>query len=106
MAEFSGHPTKKNSRGNVTPESFENLKNEVKKVNYLMVGIIIVLFVGFFGGAVALGGIIVDGYRSREASYGILANKIDMLINISNQGESNSLQNQIDDLKSRNPYLK
>lgn len=50
-------------------EEIEKIKLEQKRQFELVTLLIAVLMVGFFGVSVALGGIIVDGFRSKEASY-------------------------------------
>lgn len=58
-------------------ESIEKLKLEQKRLFDFMTLTIIVLLVGFFGVAVALGGLVVDTFRSKEASYTDLVKSID-----------------------------
>jgi hypothetical protein len=58
-------------------ENIEKLRREQHRTEQIMMFIVIVLFVGFFGGAVALGGLVVESFRNKEASYQDLIEKID-----------------------------
>jgi hypothetical protein len=59
-----------------TGETIKELEKHQKRTDTMMMFVIVVLFIGFIGVVVALGGIIVDSFRSREASYQDLVNKI------------------------------
>lgn len=52
------------------------IKEEIKKLNYFMVGVLLVLFVTVIAMAVGLGGIIVETFRSKEATYNEIGNEI------------------------------
>jgi len=69
-------PEELQQQAQTTGEDIEKIKRQLKKTDLIMMGIIIVLFIGFVGVAIALGGIVVDTFRSREASYQDLVNKI------------------------------
>lgn len=55
----------------------DELKKKQKTFEIVNMGIIIVLFLGFLGVSFALGSMLVDGYRSKEASYTSLVQTID-----------------------------
>jgi hypothetical protein len=57
-------------------EELEEINKKLKTTDTIMVGIIVVLFIGFTGMSVALGGMIVDAFRSREGAYQDLTNKV------------------------------
>ena len=57
-------------------EDVEKVKGDVARSNALMIGVLVVLFIGFIGVEVALVGLFLDAYRSKEASYQDLVNKI------------------------------
>lgn len=78
-------------------EDIAKIKKDLQKTDLIMIGIIIVLFIGFFGVAVALGGIIVDNLRSREASYQDLVNTINE--------ENNKIDLLFDELRKTNTEL-
>src|SRR3989344_5707084 len=54
----------------------EHVGEATRRINLLLTAVVVVLFVGFFGVAVALGGIAVDSFRSKEASYSDLTGKV------------------------------
>ncbi len=73
-----------------TGEDLARIKKDLKRSDIIMTAIIVVLFIGFFGAAVALGGIVTDAFRSREATYQDLVNKIN-----SSNTENSSIIKQV-----------
>jgi len=57
-------------------DDLAEVKKNQQRTDYLMIGIIVVFFIGFIGGSVALGGIIIDAFRSREGTYQELSSRI------------------------------
>ena len=57
-------------------EDINRIKDRIKQTDIIMIGIIVVLFIGFLGLAVSLVFGLVDGYRSKETTYQDLSNKI------------------------------
>ncbi|MEK7081256.1 MAG: hypothetical protein AAB902_02625 [Patescibacteria group bacterium] len=57
-------------------EDLQSLKERQHHNELIIMGITIVLFVALFTGIVAVGGMVVDGYRSKEASFTDLVNSI------------------------------
>ncbi len=62
----------------------------IKFLNNVVIGILVVLFLGFAGMFIATGALMIDSFRSKQATYQSLVdkvneqnNKIDTLVNIS-----------------------
>lgn len=58
-------------------QKIKNIEIRQKQTDIIIVGITVVLFITMIGIAVTLGGVIIDAFRSREATYQELINKID-----------------------------
>ena len=50
-------------------KSIGQLQSDVRKVNGFLVAIVVVFFLGFFGIAVAVDGLVVESYRAKENTY-------------------------------------
>ncbi len=52
------------------------LKKDVERVHFLMVGIVVVLFLGFIGVFIAATAMLIDSFRGKQASYQSLVDKV------------------------------
>lgn len=58
-------------------EELEDVRRKVSKIDNMMTAIVIVTFLGFLTLVIALGALVVEALRSKEASYAELVSKID-----------------------------
>lgn len=93
--------------------ALDNQGNRIDFMHYVMLAMIIVLFVGFAQMFIAVGGILIDSWTHKSESYENLTSKVNLLIqqnefNLSNIKDERMLilEQQISDLKFKNPYLK
>lgn len=57
-------------------ETVDKAWEAIKNVNWFLVGVVIVFFLGFVGTVIAVDGLLVEHYRSKEATYHDLAIRI------------------------------
>ncbi|OGZ72599.1 MAG: hypothetical protein A2908_03600 [Candidatus Staskawiczbacteria bacterium RIFCSPLOWO2_01_FULL_38_12b] len=100
----------KPTNSDVTPKE---LMDSIKRIDAYMIGVMIVVVFGFLTLLVTVSGLVIDAYRFKSSSYEVLIGKtnlinqkLDDLNKEKNDSIINNLQNQIDNLKQKNPYLK
>lgn len=87
--------------------------NRIDFMHFIVLAILVVIFVGFAQMFIATGGILIDSWTHKTESYDNLTSKVNSLVEQNNAKvedkktiKINDLEQQIKDLKSKNPYLK
>lgn len=57
------------SKQDIASKNSGNLETKVDHLYYLMIGIVVVLFIGFAGCFIAATAMLVDSFRDKQASY-------------------------------------
>jgi hypothetical protein len=70
---------KKNKGLGSSQEDLDKIKKDLERSNIIMIGVIVVLFAGYVGLSFALGAILIDDFRSKEASYTDLVKEVEQM---------------------------
>ncbi|MES2215782.1 MAG: hypothetical protein V4481_00615 [Patescibacteria group bacterium] len=83
----------------------------IKRIDFYMVGVVLVAIFGFLTLLVTVSGLVIDSYRFKASSYETLVDKVSLLLQKADSeknssGQLDMLKAEIDSLRKNNSYLK